>query len=153
MTDCPNADIRDQLADLLHDRLDASARAAVMAHVDVCADCRGELELLRSLHHLMIARTPPVNVGRIVAALSTRPIARRRGVNWRLAAAVTVLAVGGTSLAIVNRGRVEHRSPTSTGDTTARIASVHQPPMVNPAPRPDSATRVVTPTPATAASA
>ena len=49
MSDCPNAEIRDLLPDLLHDRLDAPTRARVLAHVDGCADCRSELELLRSL--------------------------------------------------------------------------------------------------------
>ena len=36
MNDCPNAEIRDRLPDLLHDRLDPSARAAVTAHVATC---------------------------------------------------------------------------------------------------------------------
>jgi hypothetical protein len=76
MNDCPNADIRDQLPDLLHDRLDASARAAVMAHVDACVDCRAELELLRVW------------------------------TDWRIAAAVTVLAVGGGSFAVIRQGGI-----------------------------------------------
>ena len=54
MNDCPNAEIRDQLPDLLHDRLDASARAAVTAHVASCVDCRDELELLRGVHGMLI---------------------------------------------------------------------------------------------------
>jgi hypothetical protein len=47
MIDCPNAEMRDRLPDLLHERLDASTRAAVMAHVESCAACRAELSLLR----------------------------------------------------------------------------------------------------------
>ncbi|PYP60840.1 MAG: hypothetical protein DMD26_18920, partial [Gemmatimonadetes bacterium] len=47
MTDCPNAEMRDRLPDLLHERLDASARAVVMAHVADCDDCRAELVVLR----------------------------------------------------------------------------------------------------------
>ena len=38
MTDCPNAEMRDRLPDLLHERLETSVRAAVMAHVDQCDD-------------------------------------------------------------------------------------------------------------------
>ena len=34
MTDCPNAEMRDRLPDLLHERLETSVRAAVMAHVE-----------------------------------------------------------------------------------------------------------------------
>jgi len=42
VNDCVNAEIRDQLPDLVHERLDASALAIVMAHVDGCIDCRDE---------------------------------------------------------------------------------------------------------------
>jgi hypothetical protein len=62
MNDCPNAEIRDRLPDLLHDRLDVSTRAAVMAHVDDCVDCRAELELLKGVRGVMVARTPRVDI-------------------------------------------------------------------------------------------
>src|SRR5438093_1509752 len=55
MNDCANADIRDQLPDMLHERLSASARAAVMAHVSNCPDCRDELELVPRAHGLLVA--------------------------------------------------------------------------------------------------
>ena len=42
MNDCPNAEMRDLLPDLLHERLDASPRAVVSAHVGACEDCRAE---------------------------------------------------------------------------------------------------------------
>ena len=48
MNDCQNAEMRDQLPDLLHERLAATERAVVMAHLDGCVDCRDELALLRS---------------------------------------------------------------------------------------------------------
>jgi len=111
MNDCPNADIRDQLPDLLHDRLDMSMRAAVMAHVDACVDCRAELELLRSVHGMLVSRTPRVDIEYIVGALPkarsqpARVVARRpMWSDWRIAAAVTVLAVGGGSLAVLRQG-------------------------------------------------
>ncbi len=71
MSDCSNAEIRDLLPDLMHDRLDAHTRARVIAHVDGCADCRSELELLRSLRGSLDRATPRVDVDRIVAALPT----------------------------------------------------------------------------------
>src|SRR4029078_419075 len=49
MNDCLNAEMRDLLPDLLHDRLAADVRAAVTAHVSACIDCREELEVLRHL--------------------------------------------------------------------------------------------------------
>ena len=115
MNDCPNADIRDQLPDLLHERLDVSMRAAVMAHVDACVDCRAELELLRSVHEMLVSRTPRVDINYVVNALpkpmaATRAqparLAPRRRVwsDWRIAAAVTVLAVGGGSFALLRQG-------------------------------------------------
>ena len=115
MNDCPNADIRDQLPDLLHDRLDVSLRAAVQAHVDACVDCRAELELLRGVHGMLVARTPRVDISHVVNALpkpgavanaERARVAPRRRVwsDWRIAAAVTVLAVGGGSFALLRQG-------------------------------------------------
>jgi hypothetical protein len=111
MNDCPNADIRDQLPDLLHERLDVSMRAAVMAHVDACVDCRAELELLRSVHEMLVSRTPRVDINYVVNALPKRaaqPVRvaprHRAWSDWRIAAAVTVLAVGGGSFALLRHG-------------------------------------------------
>jgi putative zinc finger protein len=111
MNDCQNAAIRDQLPDVLHDRLDARARTVVLAHVDGCNDCQSELALLRGVHGMLIARTPRVDVHYVVGALplaarrrSARPVARHRTwADWRIAAAVTVLAVGGGSVAVLHR--------------------------------------------------
>lgn len=114
MNDCQNAEIRDQLPDLLHDRLTAGERAVVLAHVDGCAECRGELELLRGVHHVLVAATPRVNTLRILSALP-KPgegvvvpmiqsrATRSRWADWRIAAAVTVIAVGGGSFALLSR--------------------------------------------------
>lgn len=118
MNDCGNAEIRDQLPDLLHDRLDAGARAAALAHVDACADCRDELQLLRDLQGTLNRGIPRVDVAYVVGALPKAPIAsparresrdvvplapRRRVWNdWRVAAAITMLFVGGGSYALMN---------------------------------------------------
>lgn len=111
MNDCTSAEMRDQLPDLLHERLDASARAAVLAHVDGCVDCRDELELLRSVQRMLVRQTPRMDVAYIVGALpktpqpraaSIAPAHRRRvWTDWRVAAAITVLVAGGGSYAVV----------------------------------------------------
>jgi anti-sigma factor RsiW len=109
MTDCPNGELRDLLPDLLHDRLSPVERAAVQAHVDGCAECRAELALLREMR-AALQRGPTVDVGRIVAAIPPAPTlarvpARRSWIGWRVAAAITLVAAGGTSVAIVQHGR------------------------------------------------
>src|SRR5215467_3442013 len=122
MSDCPNAEVRDLLPDLLHDRLDAHTRARVVAHVDGCADCRSELELLRSLRGSLDRATPRVDVNRIVAVLpaaaSVGPAQRRRGVrvlnDWRIAAAVTFIVAGATSLAVFHNSRDAGRDSATT---------------------------------------
>jgi hypothetical protein len=47
MTDCVNAEMRDRLPDLLHERLDVSVRAVVVSHIEGCVDFRAELAILR----------------------------------------------------------------------------------------------------------
>ena len=59
MTDCSSAEMRDRLPDLLHERLDPSARAAVMAHVADCQDCDLELALLREARVAICIRPLP----------------------------------------------------------------------------------------------
>jgi hypothetical protein len=139
MNDCPNAEIRDQLPDLLHDRLDVSMRAAVMAHVDECVDCRSELELLRGVHGMLTAQTPRVDINYVVNALpkrapqALRVVPRRRAwADWRIAAAVTVLAIGSGSFAVLRQSGttssvtapplVSHANPTPV-DSTNGIAT------------------------------
>jgi hypothetical protein len=113
MNDCSNAEIRDQLPDLLHERLGTSARAVVEAHVGDCVDCRDELQLLREVQDMIARRTPRVDVNYIVGALPKAPVRaplrvdRRRPVwaDWRIAAAVTLLLAGGGSFALMNSDR------------------------------------------------
>jgi hypothetical protein len=125
--------MRDRLPDLLHERLDASARAVVMAHVEQCDDCRVELVLLRearvalssdvravdvtSITRLVIARTA------LPAAVETPRRARSPWMDWRVAAAIAVLAVGGASFAVI-RAR---QQPVAAPVPTAVSASVPTP--------------------------
>jgi hypothetical protein len=71
MNDCGNAEMRDQLPDLLHGRLDESAYAVVTAHIETCVDCHEELELLRAVLSMAHARTPKIDIAAIVRALPT----------------------------------------------------------------------------------
>jgi anti-sigma factor RsiW len=111
MNDCPNAEMRDLLPDLLHDRLTANVRAEVTAHVASCVDCREELALIRSLQALVVVKAPRVDVASVVNALPKPPrrdvtpiVARRRSwADWRIAAAVTLMVAGGSSVALLNR--------------------------------------------------
>src|SRR3982751_6805235 len=110
MNDCSNAEIRDRLPDLLHERLDLSSRAMIVAHVEDCVDCRDELELLRGVQKTLMAGAPRVDIKYVLGALPKPPArtvniqpSRRRWTDWRIAAAVTLFVVGGGSAAIVNR--------------------------------------------------
>ena len=111
MNDCQNAEMRDQLPDLLNERLDGSARAVVMAHVAACADCRDELELLRVARGTLLKATPRVDLNFIVKALpKAAPRARivsstRRPMwaDWRIAAAAVLLIAGGSSYSLLGR--------------------------------------------------
>ena len=110
MNDCPNADVRDLLPDLMHGRLDAATQATVMAHVAGCEDCAAELALRRDLR--AIRGTPAVDVVSIVAAVPAyRAAPRSSWVGWRAAAAITVLVAGASSVAVLQRGGVPVNGP------------------------------------------
>jgi anti-sigma factor RsiW len=103
MNDCPNADVRDLLPELVNDRLGASARADVEAHLATCADCRAEVEVLRGMR-ATFGQVPSIDVARIAAAIPPyRAPVRRVWVGWRAAAAITVLVAGGSSVVLLNR--------------------------------------------------
>lgn len=136
MNDCTNAEMRDQLPDLLHMRLDESARATVVAHVNDCIDCRDELQLLRDVQSMMTQRTPRVDVNYVIGALPKAPVRaplrveRRRPVwaDWRVAAAVTLLVAGGGSFALMNTDRTQ---PAAAVAETVAVAPVVEGPTDN----------------------
>lgn len=115
MNDCVNAKMRDQLPDFLHDRLSAADHASVLAHVEACADCRDELQLLRDVKTMFARGIPRVDVAYVVGALPkapSRPAVRlepsrrsRTWSDWRVAAAVTLLIAGGGSYAVMSSHR------------------------------------------------
>lgn len=125
MNDCANAGVRDRLPELLHDRLDAQARAAIMAHVTGCVDCAAELELLRDMRGMLAKQAPRIDVNWVAEALPKPPRrpasiavpARPRRVwsDWRVAAAVTLLVAGGSSMVVLEHGHgVLDRLPADT---------------------------------------
>jgi anti-sigma factor RsiW len=104
MIDCPNGAIRDQLPDFVHDQLNATAHAAVAAHVASCAACAAEVVLLGELRGVL-RHGPSVDVARIVAALpapSRESRDRRWRFDWHVAAAIAALVIGGGSAAILS---------------------------------------------------
>src|SRR2546429_521739 len=103
MSDCPNAEMRDRLPDLLHEQLDARARAAVMAHVEDCVDCHVELALLREARVALspsgVVSIDVASIARVVVERTRTPVSgsprrRVRWTDWRIAASIAVLAVG-----------------------------------------------------------
>jgi len=106
MRDCPNAEMRDALPDLLHGTLLADRQRAVRAHLDGCEACRAELTLLSRVRDAV--PVPAIATDRIVSGLPryqgrpSRSVARNPLL--RIAAAVVLLA-GGASLFLRNGER------------------------------------------------
>ena len=115
MFDCANVEMRELLPELAAGTLDKATRARVERHVASCAECASELETLR-LVRSAYAAPPTVDVRRIVGALP-KPVSLpqrahggqpvKRWVDWRVAAALTMIAVGGLSLAVAHRRATE----------------------------------------------
>jgi anti-sigma factor RsiW len=105
MSDCTNIEVRELLPDYLHGRLDGAERDRVEAHLASCAECSGELALLRSVRQAY-AHAPALDTAGIARALPRpRLVARRsplgRPMLLRIAAVVSFIALGGISLATV----------------------------------------------------
>ena len=149
MFDCANVETRELLPALAAGTLDAAARARVQAHVLGCAECASELETLRHVR-AAFAAVPAIDTRRITAALPKPPAAvgssarrapaEKRWMDWRVAAALTMVTLGGLSVAVTERLQSTRRAgPTDTG------ASVVVPPAgvskVLPAPPPPAMSR------------
>ena len=108
MTECMNTEVREALPDLLNGRLSALDTATMNAHVEACAECRAELELLREIRGSRIvprmdaariaAAIPPYDGEHVIAPAHVRgSIISRVGV-LRIAAAAVFVAAGGWAL-------------------------------------------------------
>ncbi|HMA20516.1 MAG TPA: zf-HC2 domain-containing protein [Gemmatimonadaceae bacterium] len=108
MTECINTEVREALPDLLNGRLSALDTATMNAHVEACAECRAELELLREIRASRIV--PRMDAARIASAIAPyagasvvtpqhagRSMISRFGV-LRIAAAAVFVAAGGWAL-------------------------------------------------------
>ena len=137
MTDCPNAEMRDRLPDLLHERLETSVRAAVIAHVDACDDCRAEMALLREARIVLSPEMRAVDVvaiSRVVIEKTRPPQARSRRppwTDWRIAASVALLLVGAGSVELFLRARQAPSPVAAVADSTPAV-----PNAVPPTPQP-----------------
>ena len=144
MFDCANVEMRELLPDLAAGTLDAATRARVEQHVAACAECASELDTLR-LVRSAFGTAPAVDVARIAAALprpaGAAPDARKtapalpanRWMDWRVAAALTMITVGTLSLAVSER--IGPRSEATAPDT-AIAESVSRLPVGVPTDRP-----------------
>jgi hypothetical protein len=125
------------LPDLVHERLDAEDRAAVLAHVEHCDACRAELSLLRELRR-ELSRAPTVDVGAVARGVVARTVSGsvssrfgrsrgppRRWMDWRIAAAITVLVVGGASVVTLRTAlQGPHAADTVRAASVARTVSL-----------------------------
>ena len=130
MIDCPNVEMRDRLPDLANDSLEPAVRELVLVHLAECTACTAEIEILRTTRLIMLKTTPKVNVAGIVAALpqyGSDPITPARprswASSWRLAAAVTFVAAGIGSYAMLQPGSpVARDTIVAQADTTVGLA-------------------------------
>ena len=118
MIDCPQADLRDLLPDLLHGRLAPLRRAAVERHLAACSVCRAELALLGGLRAIM-TDVSPVDVASIARALPTYRAPARSMRSWQIAAAAAAIALGGSALAIARHAS----SPALGVESVRRVAT------------------------------
>jgi anti-sigma factor RsiW len=133
MNDCIETEVRDALPDLIHGRLSDLDTATLTAHVESCADCRAEMELLRQLR-ASAPLAPRIDVARIVSSLPlplptaadlvasesvrVRP-APRRSFIWKTAMAASLLVVG--SLTFANSRRVPLPVPVVPSGVSANV--------------------------------
>src|SRR3954462_1441635 len=100
-----NAGLRDALPDLLHGRLSTLDTATLSAHVESCAECRAELDLMRQVRASGVI-APKINAASVSSRIAPyagssilvgqAPARRQRnfGVVWKLATATVVVVAG-----------------------------------------------------------
>jgi anti-sigma factor RsiW len=130
MIDCSNAEIRDRLPELVNGHLDGELLDLVRTHLVDCDPCRAEVLLLEHTRAVLILSSPRIDTAAVVKALPAPAFrARRRAFDWRIAASIAVLVVGGGSAAVLFNGRSPARidsvalaaarpSDTTLGDTS-----------------------------------
>lgn len=147
MNDCVNAEVRDALPDLVHERLSELDTATMKAHVEACATCRAELALLGEVRS-SAPLAPKMDVVRLVAALPSyagaavlalslheKPARFSRHSLWMVAVASLLVAVGGT--AVIRNGA----SPLATRAVDVASAPGVATPAAHAAPSAERASR------------
>ena len=128
MIDCSNAEIRDRLPELVNGHLDGELLDLVRTHLVDCDPCRAEVLLLERTRALLIFASPRIETARIVQALPAPGLrTHRRSFDWRIAASIAVLMVGGGSAAVMYSGwssttGVDSVALAETGASTASPA-------------------------------
>jgi len=131
---CVNAEVKEALPDLLNGRLSALDSVTMNAHVESCADCRADLELLRQVKTSALL-IPAMDAAKIATAISpyprvpthvepSRPAATRFKA-LRIAAVAVVVAAGGLVWSVTSRDVVEPvtRTVVNTVDPNAASAT------------------------------
>lgn len=99
-----HGELRDRLVDLVHRTADAAAHTAWNDAVAADAELADDLAFLHEARAALTPAPRPVNVDAIVAAIpSYRPQPRFAASRWRIAAAIATIAIGGTSLVVVQQ--------------------------------------------------
>jgi anti-sigma factor RsiW len=132
MNSCMEIETREMLPDLLHGKLDASARVRVEKHVAGCEECREELEVLRTVKAAAIF-APTIDVNRVVGHIApyvkitpeVEAPARSRMVSWLVAASFLVVIAGGGSLLVVQQKDSVAPYPTATTSTRVNVVPTH----------------------------
>jgi anti-sigma factor RsiW len=115
--DCSDGDIRDLLPMYAAGVLSATERELVAAHVANCSDCTAELELIETTRAAY--PVPRIDTARIIAALPMRGraaprISVFRAQQWRIAAGISIIALGGISAAVLRSAMHDKPVPAST---------------------------------------
>lgn len=110
---------RDDLSAYLDDAVRPAERAAVQAHLDTCADCRGRLAELRATARLIAALPDPAPARRLVPRLAAPPVwlAPLRTLTT-LASGLSVFLFLATAL-LANIGSLAQGTATSAGGGVA----------------------------------
>ena len=114
---------RERLIGFVYDETDARERAAIEAHLSECADCRSEIDGLKSVRQDLLAWSVPEHdpVWRPLAP--ARPTPTWRDVPaWMLAAAAAVVLCAGVSGAVASRLLLPPVAPASAMAANADAA-------------------------------
>ena len=145
MNDCPDGDMRDLLPEYANGVLPKALHERVAAHVSRCTDCATEVALIRTVGAAY--PMPKVDMARIVAALP-QPVRQSRGSagpfraqQWRMAAGIAMIAVGGISVAVL-RSTMHSASPAIPAPTPPSVGGQAPATVVSPAVQPSKPTEL-----------